>query len=464
MEAKIDILVVSGVSAGDIFHFNLATDQQIVIGRLPGSEIVLQDPTVSREHAKISLKTDGFYICDTGSSQGTILMGFRLEAGDHGAKKLENGAEFKIGETIFRASFDARLFQKQKKNEPKAVGKTSPLKGVLTSASLNNRKNQILIILLLLLVAVYLSFGNDDVLSRDLSAEKMAFPQGEAIAKITGFYQQGRKAKEKDSSHKHQARFVLPATDVVVEYQIKSEVPVSLSINSQLLERIDSDLKSWDYRQVLVKDSPTSGDRILSFKPEKSASEERKWALKDIRTTPLRLDVDTNTKAELAKVISLCDVFDKSPTSLFDILRATQSLVLVANSELGREAIGFSIKLNQPLPDIRQIREQLLAIDRERRSEVGVERLEKHLELYTQIVNDFDAELWRRVHNRLMKAYFAAKKKNNIEAYDALTAGKAMFSTEDDYRIILFDQMLQDKKIIPKKLLKNPDKFRKQIK
>lgn len=473
MEAKLDILVVSGVSGGDIFHFDLTTDQNIRIGRLPESEIVLQDPTVSREHAKIFLKPDGFYLCDAQSSQGTILMGFRLEPGEDHAQRLENGAEFKIGDTIFRASFDVRLFPRGKKDlQSQATlegGVEDHYQKVIPQLSIvpKTRRSKILVILSLLLailVGVYFTLDNTKVRERNLSDEKITFPQGEAIEKITGYFKQGNSSKEKDFNHKHQAKFTLPAADVVIEYQIKSEVPVSVLLDNQLLERIDVGLNSWEYRQVIVKDVPASGDRYLIFKPEKSPNEAKKWALKDIRATPIRVDVNTSTKAELTKVISLCDVFDKNPTSLFDILRAAQSLVLTANNELGRDIIGFSVNLNQPLPEIKQIRDQLSAVNRERKTEVGVERLEKHLELYTQIVSAFDAELWRRINNRTMRAHFAARKKRHVEAYDALLGGKEMFSVEGDYRVILLDQMLNDKKVIPKKLLKNPDKYRKKNK
>ena len=52
--------------------------------------------------------------------------------------------------------------------------------------------------------------------------------------------------------------------------------------------------------------------------------------------------------------------------------------------------------------------------------------------------------------------------KNYIEAYDMLIAGKELFSDDNDYRVKILENMLDDKKIVPKKIAKNPDRYRKK--
>jgi pSer/pThr/pTyr-binding forkhead associated (FHA) protein len=45
------------------------------IGRGPSADVRLDDLSVSREHAVILMKKDGFYIQDLGSSNGTAVNG-----------------------------------------------------------------------------------------------------------------------------------------------------------------------------------------------------------------------------------------------------------------------------------------------------------------------------------------------------------------------------------------------------
>jgi len=47
------------------------------IGRLPSSEIFIDDPVVSRRHAEVYLAEEGYFVRDTGSRNGTFLNGER---------------------------------------------------------------------------------------------------------------------------------------------------------------------------------------------------------------------------------------------------------------------------------------------------------------------------------------------------------------------------------------------------
>jgi putative peptide zinc metalloprotease protein len=66
----------------------------MTIGRAPGSTVVLADPSVSREHARISSGNGGgFRIEDAGSSAGTIVDGVAISS----ATMLHDGAKVRIG-------------------------------------------------------------------------------------------------------------------------------------------------------------------------------------------------------------------------------------------------------------------------------------------------------------------------------------------------------------------------------
>lgn len=72
----------------------------MTIGRAPGSSVVLADPSVSREHARISPGGNGggVSIEDAGSSAGTLVDGVAITA----ATALHDGAKLQIGGQTLR--------------------------------------------------------------------------------------------------------------------------------------------------------------------------------------------------------------------------------------------------------------------------------------------------------------------------------------------------------------------------
>ena len=61
-------------------------------GRHPDSDIFLDDITVSRRHAEIIRRADGFHVLDAGSLNGTYVNRDRVDD-----VKLSNGDELQIG-------------------------------------------------------------------------------------------------------------------------------------------------------------------------------------------------------------------------------------------------------------------------------------------------------------------------------------------------------------------------------
>ena len=61
-------------------------------GRHPDSDIFLDDITVSRRHAEIIRRSDGFHVLDVGSLNGTYVNRDRVEE-----TRLSNGDELQIG-------------------------------------------------------------------------------------------------------------------------------------------------------------------------------------------------------------------------------------------------------------------------------------------------------------------------------------------------------------------------------
>jgi len=84
--------VQAGPDKGRII--NLGTVSQ-VIGRHSGCDIVLNDSSVSRRHARLEWSGGQYIITDLGSTNGTWVNGLRIVA-----KVLESGDEIALGTTV----------------------------------------------------------------------------------------------------------------------------------------------------------------------------------------------------------------------------------------------------------------------------------------------------------------------------------------------------------------------------
>jgi predicted component of type VI protein secretion system len=60
---------------GQVFHLDA---QSLIIGRDPMSDITINDPEISRQHARLTRTEEGFQIEDLGSTNGTFVNGQRL--------------------------------------------------------------------------------------------------------------------------------------------------------------------------------------------------------------------------------------------------------------------------------------------------------------------------------------------------------------------------------------------------
>jgi hypothetical protein len=91
LRADAPALVVraGGGRVGETFH---PRGERTQIGRSPDCDIFLDDVTVSRKHAVLVARDDGFYIEDQGSLNGTFLNRRRIESA-----QLGDGDELQIG-------------------------------------------------------------------------------------------------------------------------------------------------------------------------------------------------------------------------------------------------------------------------------------------------------------------------------------------------------------------------------
>ena len=75
--------------------------QSLVLGRLPESAVVLNDPNVSRRHAEIRRRGSDVVVVDLGSTNGTRVNGMRVKE-----QLLNDGDEIEVGTStvVFEAS------------------------------------------------------------------------------------------------------------------------------------------------------------------------------------------------------------------------------------------------------------------------------------------------------------------------------------------------------------------------
>lgn len=88
------LTIAAGDRRGERFVFD---GDEVVLGRAAGSDLVLDDDSVSRTHARIRVRRGVYVLCDGGSTNGTELNGVRLD----GRATLRDGDRIGVGTTAF---------------------------------------------------------------------------------------------------------------------------------------------------------------------------------------------------------------------------------------------------------------------------------------------------------------------------------------------------------------------------
>jgi hypothetical protein len=93
------LTVVSGPVKGAVHKLGRA---RVVLGR-EGADIPLNDREISRHHCLLEVRETYANLKDLDSTNGTFFDGERVRAA-----MLQNGAEFRIGESLIRISFEPK--------------------------------------------------------------------------------------------------------------------------------------------------------------------------------------------------------------------------------------------------------------------------------------------------------------------------------------------------------------------
>jgi hypothetical protein len=85
-----------------------APSESLTVGRLPDCDVVIDDPSVSKHHARLSWAQSMWTIEDLGSANGTQLNGKPVE----GMGLVRDGDELKFGDARFLMMRTATLHQR----------------------------------------------------------------------------------------------------------------------------------------------------------------------------------------------------------------------------------------------------------------------------------------------------------------------------------------------------------------
>jgi predicted Zn finger-like uncharacterized protein len=95
----VTLTILSGPAKGAVHK---VTKPRVVLGR-DGADIALQDPEISRHHCVLEVRGDYVNLRDLDSTNGTFFEEERARAA-----MLQDGSEFRIGETVLRLNFVPR--------------------------------------------------------------------------------------------------------------------------------------------------------------------------------------------------------------------------------------------------------------------------------------------------------------------------------------------------------------------
>jgi len=96
---KVVLSIVSGPSKGES---HTLAKPRIVVGR-QGADVALNDPEISRSHCLLEVRDTYINLKDMDSTNGTFFDEERVRAA-----MLQDGTEFRIGESMIRVSFQPR--------------------------------------------------------------------------------------------------------------------------------------------------------------------------------------------------------------------------------------------------------------------------------------------------------------------------------------------------------------------
>ena len=91
---KWELEFLTGSSSGQKIRMS---GSEMPLGRSPHTDVIIEDPYVSRKHVTISKRGDDLYLTDLGSTSGSFVDGIAVQS-----SVLLEGSEIVLGETVIK--------------------------------------------------------------------------------------------------------------------------------------------------------------------------------------------------------------------------------------------------------------------------------------------------------------------------------------------------------------------------
>jgi len=98
-DKNVVLTVMSGPGKGEVHRL---TKPRVILGR-QGADIPIDDPEISRHHCLLEVRETYINLKDMDSTNGTFFDGERARAA-----MLQDGTEFRIGESLIRVGFQPK--------------------------------------------------------------------------------------------------------------------------------------------------------------------------------------------------------------------------------------------------------------------------------------------------------------------------------------------------------------------
>jgi hypothetical protein len=100
MAKTLELKIIAGTAAGRVITI---PPTGVTIGRHPPAEVILKDPSISRQHCSIYPRRDHWVIEDLSSQNGTLVNGVAVTK-----YTLQPGDKIQVGEAVLRVPRDLR--------------------------------------------------------------------------------------------------------------------------------------------------------------------------------------------------------------------------------------------------------------------------------------------------------------------------------------------------------------------
>jgi len=428
---ELRFVVVNGANPGAVVAFEPEA-RTIRIGRAIDNDVVINDPTVSRMHASVTVSDQGFTVAENPSSTGVEKMGFRIS----GTDPLVSGDELRIGDTILRFEVVAKkgALKKAAAREsekaaaaPSAGGKAgakkaeAARKGPLARIGLDTPVKQIGVAVLVVALAGLALWPT----AAELPKQAANVPRGIDYGAVVGF-------TKGDRSHLDRALFALPgeAEALGLYFELLGPSGVEIRAGKRPIAKT-AEKGSWgSFQLLMLTRAVAEGEQLqLSFdnlgysakQGNVDPTKVKPWGLQRMRIASI-----TDASSSAAQVAASFDALEALSRRLRDD-PANRSNLLAG---LRRAAIGLMklagrgfVLVELPRPDAvpaTDVTQQIAAAKESIVADKPADALDRTLETMRQVEGELERE-YRRLSNVLALATKTGGKREQTQALQQIT-------------------------------------------